>query len=81
MSRNCRIVIRIPRLSAEKSHKVLAKFELVRSDDENHVVAGFFTNSYQGDDESIIFDICNDPDISALADLGEWSVLWDESDY
>ena len=81
MSRTCRIVIRIPRCLAEKNNDALAKFESIRADEKYYVIAGFFTNCYQGDDESIIFDICQDPDISAIADLGDWDVLWNESDY
>ena len=80
MRRN-KIVVRLHSAKARAGLDESLSQLVVRYEDGDPVIMGDWDNSYRGDDETIVFEIGHDPRIQAIADLGEWTILWGESDY
>jgi RPA family protein len=76
-----RILIRLESEAARAGLDPALGLRIVRVDPAGPVVEEGYSNSYRGDDESILFGVGNDPRIAAVAKLGEYKILWDESDY
>ena len=80
MRRN-KIVIRLHSARARAGVDESLSQLVVRYEEGDPVIADHFANTYRGDDESIVHAVGHDRRVQAVADLGEWTILWGESEY
>lgn len=74
-----KVVIRIPRPLHPSFKEVSQKtYQVLREDDDAIFITTSANNSYQGDDESIVYYVSH----AFLRDYdGAWRVEWGESEY